>query len=125
MIGPFNVHHEASHGDQVVSFSPKPLVLSTMAVPHNELLFYSLTYTIQDFSVQLGHDEEGPVRLVIKVPLLVRRGWAVPWEAYDFGSIRLAASFNIKHESVQVSLDVNIQLKRERNTIGVIIFKVK
>ena len=120
MTGPFNIHHEASHGDQVVSFSFKPLVLSTMPVPHDELLISYLTNTVQDLSVQPGHDEEGPVRLVIKVPLLVTRGWAVPWVAYDFGTVLLVGLFNIKHESVQVSLDVNIQLKRERNAIGVI-----
>ena len=113
MIGVFNAHHKTLHGGQIVSFSLKPLVFSTIAVTQDELLSYSLSRTVQDFSAQLGHDEEGLVRLVIKVPLLVMTGWAFYWVAYDFGSIRLAGPFSIKHEPVEVSLDVNILLQRE------------
>ena len=109
-IGSWNVHHEASYGDQVVPFPPPSLVLSTMAVPYTKLLSLSLTSTIQDFSVQLGHDEECPIGLVVKVPQLVRRGWAVHWEGYDFRSVCVAASLNVKYEPIEVSLDVNIML---------------
>ena len=106
MIGASDVHHEASHGDQVVPFPPPPLVLSTMAVPHDELLSLCLISSIEDFTVHLGNDEEGPVGLVFKVPQLVV-GWrGILRVRSNVRTIVLVAALNVEHEAVKMRLDV-------------------
>ena len=107
-----DVQHEPFHGDQVLSLSPKPLVLTTMAVPYDELVSLSLTSTIQDFPVQLGDNQEGTIRLVVKVPLLVSRGWVVTRVWLYCGTISLAPTLNIKHHAMEMAADIYGRLHR-------------
>ena len=107
-----DVQHEPFHGDQVVSLSPKPLVLTTMAVPYDELVSLSLTSTIQDFPIQLGDNQEGTIGLVVKVPLLVRSGWVVTWVLLYCGTISLASALNIEHHAMEMAADVYGRLHR-------------
>lgn len=91
--------------DKVFTISPPPLVFPSISLPRHKMAACITPLAVQNLSLEHGDDQEGPIRLIIQVPLLVWTDWVNWGVGDDLGAILVTAPCYVQHQVMKTTFD--------------------